>query len=215
MALLFFGFAQANAQNVSYNVFLIPSTTATAAVKNISHQLKNEQLDSLYSQHYLPHITLYLTEYPQKSLDLIESKVKQLTTQFHPFNITLDKIERTKGDWLMLNVEDNRELQHLADSITVTLEPLRATNPSLPDWVLKYPEKLASFKRYGSPNVFAQFQPHFTLLPKSDGEKLDTFMQKYGQSFKPTTTQVIGIGIAQPDTNGQAKKVLATYFFNK
>ena len=215
LALLVLGFTQANAENVSYNVFLIPPTTATTTVKNISQQLKAERLNSLYSQHYLPHITLYLTEYPQKSLALIESKVKQLATQFRPFTITLDKIERTKGDWLMLNVEDNRELQHLADSITVTLEPLRASNPSLPNWVSKYPEKLTSFKRYGSPNVFTQFQPHFTLLPKSDGEKLDTFMQKYGQSFKPTTTQVSGIGIAQPDSNGQAKKVLATYFFNK
>ncbi|CAH0539261.1 2'-5' RNA ligase family protein [Vibrio marisflavi] len=212
-SMIYFGNTQAFAQNVSYNVFLIPSKKVAATVQNISQQLKEEKLDSLYNQSYLPHITLYLTEYPQERLKSIETKMELLATQFQPFDITLDKVERTKGDWLMLNVENNRHLQSLADNVTVALEPLRSPNPSLPNWVSKYPEKLASFKRYGSPNVFTNFEPHITLLPKSDAKKLDSFMHKYGNDFKPETVQVIGIGIAQTNANGQAKKDLATYFF--
>lgn len=209
------GTTQVMAENVTYNVFLIPAKTADQTVKTISSQLKHEKLSSLYSQNYLPHITLYLTEYPQGSLATIQTKLKQLTAQIKPFYITLDKIERTKGDWLMLNVENSRELQHLADSVTVAMEPLRALNPQLPNWVAKYPAKLAAFKRYGSPNVFTNFQPHITLLPQADSTKLDSFMLQYGNNFKPTTLKVEGIGIAKVNANGQAKQELASYYFNK
>ncbi|EAS63490.1 putative signal peptide [Vibrio angustum S14] len=216
MLMLFgIGTTQVMAENMTYNVFLIPAKAADQTVETISSQLKHEKLNSLYSQHYLPHITLYLTEYPEGSLAAVKAKVKQLTAQIKPFYITLDKIERTKGDWLMLNVENSRELQHLADSVTVAMEPLRAPNPQLPNWVAKYPAKLAVFKRYGSPNVFTNFQPHITLLPKADSTKLDSFMLQYGNSFKPTTLKVEGIGIAKVDANGQAKLDLASYYFKK
>ncbi|MCL9783593.1 2'-5' RNA ligase family protein [Vibrio sp. S4M6] len=215
IALLLLASTQAVAKNISYNVFLIPSGEVDQTVKTISQQLKGEQLHSLYSQHYLPHITLYLTEYPKDNLAAIKSKVAQLASQLKPFDITLGSIKQTKGNWLMLNVKNNQPLQHLADLVTVELAPLRATDPKLPSWVLDYPEKLASFKRYGSPNVFTNFDPHITLLPRSDAESLNRFMQKYGNQFKPVTVQVKGIGIAETNANGQAKHELAEYFFAK
>lgn len=164
------------AANVTYNVFLIPAKTVDQTVKTVSNQLSQHQLQSLYSKGYLPHVTLYLTEYPNGSLPAIEKKAEQLASHWHPFALTLDELQRTKGDWLMLDVENSRDLQRLADQTTLAMEPLRATDPQLPAWVSHYPNKLESFKRYGSPNVFANFQPHITLLPKSDSTKLDSFM---------------------------------------
>ncbi|MGF1740086.1 2'-5' RNA ligase family protein [Vibrio profundum] len=203
------------AGNITYNVFLIPAKTVDQTVKNVSERLSRHQLDSLYKKGYLPHVTLYLTEYPEGSLAAIEKQAKQLAGHWHSFSLTLDELQRTKGDWLMLDVENSRDLQRLADQATLAMEPLRATNPQLPSWVSQYPNKLESFKRYGSPNVFANFQPHITLLPKSDSIKLDSFMNSYGASFKPIKTEVIGIGIAEVNKNGQARKDLASYYFQK
>ena len=50
-----------SSNTISYNLFLIPSHAVDKTVSTISNQLKQQQLSSLYSQGFLPHITLYLT----------------------------------------------------------------------------------------------------------------------------------------------------------
>ncbi|MBY3788955.1 2'-5' RNA ligase family protein [Photobacterium carnosum] len=199
----------------SYNLFLIPSHNVDKTVSTISHQLKKQHLSSLYSQGYLPHITLYLTEYPTQNLKSLKQQAQQLATQWHSFNLTLSNIESTKGDWLMLKVSNTPELQRLADTAAITIAPLRAMDPKVPTWVSHYPEKLAAFQRYGSPNVFTNFEPHITLLPQTDHQKLTQFMTNYGDKFHPVNFKALGIGIAAVNNNGQTKAVIAHYSFTK
>ena len=203
------------AASPSYNVFLIPSKTLTVPLEKLSQDITQSKLMPLYQQGYLPHITLYLTQYPTDNLASLQQKVKTLANQWQPFPIELQALEQTKSNWLMLTIKDNRQLQRLADEVTMALSPLRDPNPSLPAWVNKYPDKLASFHRYGSPNTFAQFQPHITLLPSSNAHKLNLFMARYGQHFTPITLNTVGIGIAQDNNNGQAKHPIATYYFSR
>ncbi len=205
---------QAFADNVNYNIFLMPDKTAVQAVKHISDQLQSVGVKSLYQQGYLPHVTLYLTEYPEKNLPALKKDVATIARQGHSFHVVMTGIKQTKGNWLMLNVDRNQTLQHLADAVTVAVEPLRARDPVLPDWVTHFPSKLASFKRYGSPNVFTNFDPHITLMPESDPHKLTQFMKKYGDSFQPLTFKAVGIGIAKVNENGQAKEKIVTYRFS-
>ena len=199
----------------SYNLFLIPSHNVDTTVSTISNQLKQHQLSALYSQGYLPHITLYLTEYPTTNLKLLQQQAQQLAHQWHQFPLTLKHIERTKGDWLMLKVSNTRELQRLADTAAITVSPLRSMDPKVPAWVSHYPEKLAVFQRYGSPNVFTNFEPHITLLAQSDPQKLTQFMADYGDKFQSVNFKALGIGIAAVNSNGQAKAVIARYSFAK
>lgn len=199
----------------SYNLFLIPSHNVDKTVSTISNQLKQQQLSSLYSQGYLPHITLYLSQYSTSNLKLLKQQAQQLASQWHQFPLTLEHIERTKGNWLMLEISNTRELQRLADTAAITVSPLRSMDQTAPTWVSHYPEKLAAFQRYGSPNVFTNFEPHITLLAQSDSQKLTQFMTKYGQKFQPMKFNALGIGIAAVNSNGQAKAVIARYLFTK
>lgn len=199
----------------SYNLFLIPSHNVDKTVSTISNQLKQQQLSSLYSQGYLPHITLYLSQYSTSNLKLLKQQAQQLASQWHQFPLTLEHIERTKGNWLMLEISNTRELQRLADTAAITVSPLRSMDQTAPTWVSHYPEKLAAFQRYGSPNVFTNFEPHITLLAQSDSQKLTQFMTKYGQKFQPMKFNALGIGIAAVNSNGQAKAVIARYPFTK
>lgn len=199
----------------SYNLFLIPSHNVNKTVSTISNQLKKQQLSSLYSQGYLPHITLYLTEYPTTNLKLIKQQAQLLASRWHRFDLTLNHIKRTKGDWLMLSVSNTRELQRLADTAAISVSPLRTMHPQVPTWVSHYPQKLAAFQRYGSPNVFTHFEPHITLLPQTDPQKLTQFMAHYGDKFQPVSFKALGIGIAAVNSNGQAKAEIATYSFAK
>lgn len=199
----------------SYNVFLIPSNQVNNTVSQISNQLSKQQLNTLYKQGYLPHITLYLTQYPSKNLPILTQKVKQIAHQWHRFNLTLSGIEQTKGHWLMLNVSNTKELQQLADTVTRTLAPLRSKDATVPTWVKHYPEKLNAFQHYGSPNVFTQFQPHITLLAQSQPQKLTAFMNNDGKKFIPINFNALGIGIAKVNTNGQAKTEITMFPFSK
>ena len=204
-----------SSNTISYNLFLIPSHAVDKTVSTISNQLKQQQLSSLYSQGFLPHITLYLTEYPAKNLNLLKQQAQQLANQWHSFDLTLDHIQRTKGNWLMLDVNNTPELQRLADTAAIMVAPLRTMDPKIPTWVSHYPEKLAAFQRYGSPNVFTNFEPHITLLAQSDPQKLTQFMADYGDKFQSVNFKALGIGIAAVNSNGQAKAVIARYSFAK
>ena len=204
-----------SSNTISYNLFLIPSHAVDKTVSTISNQLKQQQLSSLYSQGFLPHITLYLTEYPAKNLNLLKQQAHQLANQWHSFDLTLDHIQRTKGNWLMLDVNNTPELQRLADTAAIMVAPLRTMDPKIPTWVSHYPEKLAAFQRYGSPNVFMNFEPHITLLPQTDPQKLTQFMANYGAQFQPMYFKALGIGIAAVNSNGQAKAEIASYSFPK
>ncbi|MCD9467515.1 2'-5' RNA ligase family protein [Photobacterium iliopiscarium] len=204
-----------SSNTISYNLFLIPSHAVDKTVSTISNQLKQQQLSSLYSQGFLPHITLYLTEYPTKNLNLLKQQAQQLANQWHSFDLTLDHIQRTKGNWLMLDVNNTPELQRLADTAAIMVAPLRTMDPKIPTWVSHYPEKLAAFQRYGSPNVFTNFEPHITLLAQSDPHKLTQFMTNYGDQFQPVHFKALGIGIAAVNSNGQAKVEIASYSFPK
>ena len=137
----------------------------------------------------------------------IQKIVSQFARQQSKFSISFNGMHSTAGKWLMLDNQPSPELQQLADEITVQLVKLRDKNAQLPDWVKAYPEKIKTFERYGSPNVFTQFNPHVTLLtPNEFSDGVAKFETSY--TFQPFTSQAVGIGIAQVDALGQAKNVL-------
>jgi hypothetical protein len=97
--------------------------------------------------------------------------------------------------------------------VTLAAEPYRDHTISPPGWMRDYPAKLPAFERYGSPNVFMQFDPHLTLLANETKPGLADFMAGPEKNQPETTGQVEGIGIAVVDGNGQIVKTLAEYRF--
>ena len=195
------------AETVNYNVFVKLDNTAESRVNDISQALAQQGVNSLFAQGYQVHLTLYLTEYDSKRLPEIQKIVSQFARRQSKFAISFNGMHSTAGKWLMLDNQPSPELQQLADEITVQLVKLRDKNAKLPDWVSAYPEKVKTFERYGSPNVFAQFNPHVTLLtPNEFSDGVAKFEASY--TFQPFTAQAVGIGIAQVDALGQAKNVL-------
>ena len=213
--LLFSIFSMMSFANVNYNVFLKMDNKAEMAVSEISKELKKVGIDSLYSEGYIVHLTAYLTEYKPEELPKLKKVVNEMASKTKPFELEFFGIHKTAGNWLMLDNKNTRELQDLVDEITVKLNRYRALDAEVPGWAKSIPEKVKSFKAYGSPNVFMNFDPHITLLTPKDPEKIAQFMENY--KLKPFTTKVIGIGIAEVDSLGQAqgKKVLYEVNFKK
>ncbi len=76
---------------------------------------------------------------------------------------------------------------------------------------------MENIKKYGSPNVYSEFNPHLTFLPGSDGEKLNSFYNKHKESdfAKAIPGKVIAIGIGIADRNGQIKEAMKIFPLQK
>ncbi|MFM2476752.1 2'-5' RNA ligase family protein [Celerinatantimonas sp. MCCC 1A17872] len=199
------------AKNVSVDIFALPSESIQNLVKENSQTLSHLGMTTFYAKGKQPHITLYLTEYPEQALPKVKKVVHQLANQTAVFNLSAQGISVTKGNWVFIDISWSKQLQNLADKTTLALEDYRAKTPNLPDWVKNYPNKLAAFNRYGSPNVFQNFQPHMTLLANEQNASLETFKRQVAKQLPHAQGKVSGIGIAIVDPLGQPTKIIATY----
>ncbi|PJE80794.1 RNA 2',3'-cyclic phosphodiesterase [invertebrate metagenome] len=207
------GICSAAAQEVDYNIFLIPSDNIQQQIKTYNHAIDQTGVTSLGSQGYKSHITLYLTQYSTSQLTTLKQTVATIAEKTSPFPLTLNKISYTAGNWVMLDVQWTPKLQRLADESTMAASPYRAHNKKAPGWIQHYPQKLAAFERYGSPNVFANFEPHFTLLPETPAQQITRVRNALNSLSQQLNGKAVAIGIAQVDNNGQVKTPIAVYHF--
>ena len=177
--------------NVNYNVFVRLDSNAEKTVKEITQELKKVGIDSLYSEGYVVHNTLYLTEYKAEELPKVKEVVDSLAQVAKPLEIEFYRIRKTGGNWLMLDAKNTLELQQLTG------------------WAKNIPAKAASFKEFGSPNVFMNYDPHITLLTPKDSAKIDMFMNNY--VLTPFKSKIKSIGVAEVDGLGQAQSKNVLY----
>lgn len=206
--------AEKDSNVANYDVFAITGSELTATLDQLNGQLDKFNLTGLSKTGRVPHITLYLTEYNRAALSKLKQDVRKISDNWHSSPVELASLTRTKDNWLMISVRDNGNLQKMSDAVVNSAATLRYKDAQMPSWVNSYPEKKESFQKYGSPNVFANFQPHITVLTPSDASALTQFMDAYGNHFKPAEIHVNGIGIAEVDDNGQVKKIVAEYLFD-
>ena len=160
--------------NVNYNVFVRLDSNAEKTVKEITQELKKVGIDSLYSEGYVVHNTLYLTEYKAEELPKVKEVVDSLAQVAKPLEIEFYRIRKTGGNWLMLDAKNT-----------------------------------SSFKEFGSPNVFMNYDPHITLLTPKDSAKIDMFMNNY--VLTPFKSKIKSIGVAEVDGLGQAQSKNVLY----
>lgn len=196
------------------NVFAVVSENIEAAAKVASVDLKiSENIETFTLKGYQPHCTLYMTSYPVGRQRLLAAIVRKIAKNTKQFKVRSKGIEVAASDWLFLSLENNRELQALCDNVANSLAFLRAKSDYVPEWAKNMPAKVECIKKYGSPNVFSQFDPHLTLLAKSDGKMLRRFKINSRNKFYDTTVQgkVVAIGYGLADRDGQIKEALEIF----
>lgn len=204
-------------ETVKLNVFAIVSDNLeTMAAKAGDALKKEEQLDAYPSIGYQVHCTLYMTQYAPEKVAVVQGIVASIAETVKPFPVTAAGISATKDFWLFINLDKNRNLQTLSDTVVQQLCGHRFPSDFIPDWVKQYPQKLEYVTKYGSPNVFAEFEPHLTLLAKSDPVKVGGFVKRHADNPEfgsPKQGKIVGIGLGIADRAGQIKKPLAVYRF--
>lgn len=196
------------------NVFAVVSPNIEAAAIKASEILHKEQgLEAFPFMGYQVHCTLYMTQYPAEVRDKVRSKIKRLADGVREFRVSTTGLEITSGNWFFINLERNRNLQALSDAVVKLLSPLRVPSDFIPDWAKSMPNKVEYISKYGSPNVFDEFNPHLTLTASTDGEKLANFLETHFESdfAQNISGEIIAIGYGIADRNGQIEKPIEIF----
>ncbi|AJI74427.1 2'-5' RNA ligase superfamily protein [Francisella philomiragia subsp. philomiragia ATCC 25015] len=210
-----------------YNVYLIPDTTADKYVKEFDDSLDKTNVLEKYKttpfiKNHPVHLTLYLTSFQSKYIKDINSQLANLAKNTEPFYIETTGFSAGKSGFVMLDIKNSQSLQQLSNSVISNLAKYRDKDYPAPSWVKFYPSKLASFEKYGSPNAFAEFNPHISILAanlQTDQER-DSFDKDFNEiikdtKLKPISFKIKAIGFGEVDENGQVTKTLHIYKLNK
>ncbi|APC95782.1 2'-5' RNA ligase family protein [Francisella tularensis subsp. novicida] len=210
-----------------YNVYLIPDTTADNYVKEFDNSLaKTDVLEKYKTTPFIKnhpvHLTLYLTSFQSKYIKDINSQLANLAKNTEPFYIETTGFSAGKSGFVMLDIKNSQSLQQLSNVVIKDLAKYRNKDYPAPSWVKFYPSKLVSFEKYGSPNAFAEFNPHISILAanlQTDQER-DSFDKDFNEiiknmKLKPTSFKIKAIGFGEVDENGQVTKTLHIYKLNR
>ena len=162
---------------------------ALSANTFLNNYLKNSEIN--FKTTHTPHVTLYLTAWtcgsggptppppspsptetcPEQIEDAVSGSMYDLYIpgMFGPCEIQVSK-PFAAGNYAMMNVTLDTAgcLQRYSDLIVNATFKLSEPNQTAPGWVNSLPEperseKIHDIQKYGSPNVFSQFQPHVTV----------------------------------------------------
>jgi hypothetical protein len=205
----------------------------TQAISEFNNYLKIQgifdkyQIQPFLGNHPL-HITLYLAAFHDEQLPLIKEHVSKIAALWAPISIKTTQLYLTGGNYVMLDLDNkqikgiNQPMQQLSDAMTLELNLFRDTEAKIPDWAQSVPGKRKAFERYGSPNVFFEYSPHFTLMAKifSDPLQERAFQQELtglieSYPFPEITTKSVAIGIGYVNNFGQIVEELAAYPLEK
>jgi hypothetical protein len=175
------------------------STLAIQMNQNISaHDSAHQQIDLENKQE--PHITLYLSSFGRINLYSIEKALRQLFQQnlnvndfddiqmpYLPCTVEIEPVIFASGNYVLWQVKNDACIQSLSDAIVNSTSQYLSPNAktTIPAWINTLPPEIRQLKidmihKYGSPNVFSQFEPHVTLAWSSSNDTvLSDIVQKY------------------------------------
>ncbi|MGV3278347.1 2'-5' RNA ligase family protein [Rickettsiales bacterium LUAb2] len=207
------------------DIFISFSKQLNKNISDFNYQLDKAKIIQKYDiepfiNKYPPHLTIYLTSFDMNNLEQIKNKVQQLANHTSKFFVIPNKFELMTSNFLMLsvNINDNQELQKISNQLVSELSEYRDINYHIPDWAKSIKNKVKVFKKYGSPNVFNEFQPHFSIfyankislsLQKQFNQDINNFIKQYNYQPKSIMAESLNIGIANKD--GQMIKIIASY----
>ncbi|MCP4180467.1 MAG: 2'-5' RNA ligase family protein [bacterium] len=211
------------------DIHLIPSGAVTTQIRSFNKLLEGKGILKKYNitpfliKHPV-HLTLYLTDFNVKNLPEIKKNILSIADKNHKFTLKTIGIVAGKSGFVLLMVDNaknkngkSNKLQLLSNQVISSLEKYRDKNAVMPGWVKYYPLKIDSFKKYGSPNAFSQFNPHFSILAVSlkNKKKKASFVKDMNEAikefkFKPIEAKITAIGIGEVNQDGQITKEIKT-----
>ncbi|KAI2509960.1 2'-5' RNA ligase superfamily [Fragilaria crotonensis] len=146
---------------------------ANLALRRVS---ETEQID--FFSHHTPHVTLFLSDFDVQGsneslvLEEITSVLQQVLSNHSQVMCEVSWPDRDSffvaGPYSMYAVPRKDCLQSLSDDVVRALNPYIRKPQEIPPWVYTLPllqrwRKIYMISKYGSPNVFGEYEPHITV----------------------------------------------------
>lgn len=155
---------------IKLNIAIKPSADVVSeAMRIVSDiEIEREPVFSLDNINFLPHITIYYTEFPEESLDSILKEVDKLAKETKTFKLDFTSIETNKG-FLGIRIESTEEFIALHQNALNLIPPLRGDHvrekhKESHEYFKSLDEKRKeNVKKYGNPEVDTLFRPHLTM----------------------------------------------------
>ena len=192
-------------QNDLYHLAL-DSNAALQSIATTPHPHKNatmsERIDFVHYRH-LPHITLFLSDFSitledqegreqlQELFQVLQDAILANVPCNTPLLVQTNPHPNLSGPYAMYVLPSFPCLQSLSNTILYAVQPYVNHSQPIPSWIQDLPEpsrskKIDYIKRYGSPNVLDEFDPHVTvgydeITPVEERRKvLDNFEEREG-----------------------------------
>ncbi|MBP7875511.1 DUF1045 domain-containing protein [Candidatus Woesebacteria bacterium] len=150
---------------------------------------------------FVPHITLYATEYPSKNLDKMFEAMNRISKSSSAFTIRSTEVGSHLG-YVDIAFECTEELISLHQRIVTQLNPFREghlrAKYSSPDELKQYSVQEQEYiQEYGYPGVFDSFTPHLTVARFQDekvAQRIATSLDYPSQDIRVDTLAAYAMG---------------------
>ena len=193
-----------------YNIALIVPIDLAHTATELSEQLKSFGSEIvLDGTDFIPHISLYMTEFETSSVAKITAKLGSIAEKFVAFELTAEKFYMNESNYIDIQYVCNKELQELHEEIIDNLKELRLKKPVSRN----YYTGPAADKMYQNVLDFGYsigkelYRPHLTLakLRTPDQEALESL--KWGE-FDMSATK---IGLYEADKLGACRRLVQAF----
>lgn len=155
-------------EGVGINVHLTLAPPLLSLVTAANSKFVNQTIR--FPQPHTPHVTLYMSTFPESSLPHLLDAIRHASNAavFTQPCSSHASSAVAAGSYSMLPVTTGSCLQNMSDVIVARTHHLALPNQTAPAWLLLLPEpqrsrKMDMLNRFGSPNVFGEYDAHITL----------------------------------------------------
>ena len=193
------------------NIAIIPPKNISKRAISISRALaKKRTLFTLDGKNYFPHLTIYMTEFPVKNINVVKDLLKQALNSASSFKINSSGYRNDKSGFIDVNFKRNKSITHLQRKIITVLNPLREGLIRKSDKE-KFKQLSKAEKRNlmlcGYRSISSNYSPHLTLTRFKEFDKnAISGIKKYDFSF-----HVKEIGFFKSGKHGACRKLLAKF----
>lgn len=174
-----------------------------------SKQLKKEGgLFALGAKTFVPHLTIYMLDFPKKNERKVTATLRKLAKEARPIRFTSLRYRNSGGGYTDVLYKKNRSIIQLQKKIITAINPLR-------EGVIraKYKTGLASLskqvkkniKMFGFSSLGREYKPHLTFTRFAEGRKA-ILKDLPRQDFSFDANE---IGLYHRGKHGTCKKLIA------
>jgi hypothetical protein len=192
-------------RSIRLNVCLLPPQEVATELVRIASQLTlTSQLFRIDGKNRLPHLTLFMATFPQRSMDEVLKRLTNLTEKI-PIECSAHGIMVTIGNYVEVGYVRTWKLQAMQEIVTSRIASMRLPESGIVDKNMT-PLEVVSSKAHGYKLFGEAFRPHVTLAAYDDCDRITLPFLKTFDSYGFTIESLV---VAESDQFGSVVRPVA------